>query len=114
MSGLKWRDGKDVTFYWQYEAAPVVDVTPYIIVDNQRISPVGWFPQPGSAADEREGREEQTFGIVDRITISREAWEKSRRCEVHSGNDLTTSNDLPNQPPVATRPLLAYLPKKLS
>ena len=56
MSGLKWRDGKDVTFYWQYEAAPVVDVTPYIIVDNQRISPVGWFPQPGSAAAEREDR----------------------------------------------------------
>jgi len=92
----------------------VVDVTPYIIVDNQRISPVGWSPRAGSAADEPKGREEQTFGVVDRVTISREAREKSRHQEAHAGTDLPTADDLSNKLPVATRPLLAYSPKQLS
>ena len=81
-------------FYWQYEAAPVVDVTPYIIVDNQRIPPVGWSPRPGSATTERKGFENQTFGVVDRVTISSEAREKSKLHEAQVASDSPTPEDL--------------------
>ena len=83
----------------------MVDVTPYIIVDNQRISPVGWSPRTGSASTEQKGSEDQTFGVVDRVTISSEAREKSKWHEAQVVSDSPTSEDLPSQSPVATRPL---------
>lgn len=72
----------------------MVDVTPYIIVDNQRISPVGWFPQPGLASTEQKGSEDQTFGVVDRVTISSEAREKSKWYEAQVISDSPTPKDL--------------------
>lgn len=66
----------------------MVDTTPYIFVDNQRISPIGWSRRSDSATIEREGPEEQIFGIVDRVTISREAREKSRIQESFTKVDL--------------------------
>jgi hypothetical protein len=72
----------------------VVDVTPYIIVDNQRISPVGWSPRTGSASTEQKGSEDQTFGVVDRVTISSEAREKSKWYEAQVISDSPTPKDL--------------------
>jgi hypothetical protein len=66
------------TLLGQYEGVPMVDVAPYIIVDNQKITPIGWSPRSGSVSDGRKGFEADPFGVVDRVTISREAREKSR------------------------------------
>ena len=90
----------------------MVDITPYIIVDNQKISPDGWSPRSASAATGPNGRESQPFGIVDRVTISKKAREQFKRLETHVGNDLPVPNDRSNSAPVAIRPLLAYSPKK--
>ena len=90
----------------------MVDVSPYIIVDNQRISPVGGSPRSDSAAAGPKGREAQPFGIVDRVSISRKAREQFKRLETHVGNDLPIPDDRSNKAPVAIRPLLAYSPKK--
>lgn len=90
----------------------MVDVTPYIIVDNQRISPIGW-PRPDSATIEQKGSQAQTFGIVDRVTISREAREKSRCLEASVATDSPTPENLPNKSPLVTRSVLTYSPKQL-
>ena len=92
----------------------MVDVTPYIVVDNQRISPVGCSPPPNSATTERKGYKDKTFGVVDWVTISSEGREKSKWHEAQMVSDSSAPEDLPNQSPVATSPLLAYLPKQLS
>lgn len=90
----------------------MVDVTPFIIVDDQRISPIGW-PLSSSATLEQKGSEEQTFGIVDRVTISREAREKSRCMEALAVTDSPTPEKLPNKSPVVTSPVLTYSQKQL-
>jgi hypothetical protein len=91
----------------------VVDTTPYILVDNQRISPIGWSRRSDSANIERKGPEEQIFGIVDRVTISREAMEKSRCLEEFAQVDSSTPKNLSNKSPVVTSPVLTYSPRKL-
>ena len=90
----------------------MADVTPTIIVDNQRISPVGWSPRTGSATDEPKGREEQTFGVVDRVTISREAREKARLQPAHTEAEPPALEELAKQPPINNSPMLTYSPKQ--
>lgn len=65
----------------------MTDDTPYIIVDNQTISPIERPVRPGSTAADRYGHEEQPFGVVDRVTISKEAREKARHQPVRAGAD---------------------------
>lgn len=91
----------------------MVDTPPYIFVDNQRISPIGWSPRSDSATIERKGPEEQIFGIVDKVTISREAREKSRCLEEFAKVDSSTPENLSNKSSVVTSPVLAYSPKQL-
>ena len=93
------------------KGSTVVDVTPYIIVDNQKISPNGWSPRSASAVAGPEGRESQPFGIADRVTISREAREQFKRLETHMDDDLPIPNQRSNKAPVSIRPLLPYSPK---
>lgn len=57
----------------------MIDKTPYIIVDDQKIFPIHRSARPGSTHSDPSGRKEQPFGVVDRVTISREAREKFRQ-----------------------------------
>ena len=89
----------------------MIDDKLYIIVDNRKISPVERSPQPDSATADRPRREEHTFGIVDRVTISREARERSMRPPPLTETGPPALGDLPKKPP-APRSLLTYSPKR--
>jgi hypothetical protein len=90
----------------------MIKETPYIIVDNRKISPIERSPRPDSATADRPRQQEQPFGVVDRVTISREAQERSRRYQARREEDLPAIENLAKQPP-ATGPLLTYSPKQL-
>ncbi|MBC2710097.1 MAG: hypothetical protein HGJ94_03550 [Desulfosarcina sp.] len=87
--------------------------TPYIIVDNQKISPIGRSPRSDSSTGGRTGREDQPFGVVDRVTISREAREKSKWQQAYFEAEPPALEGLPKKPQTTTTALLTYLPKKL-
>lgn len=87
----------------------MIDKTPYIIVDNRKIAPIERSPRPDSATDGPKDREGQTFGVVDRVTISSEAREKSMQPPVETGPPALhgPSKKIANHP---TR--LTYSPKQ--
>ena len=85
----------------------MTDDTPYIIVDNRKISPIERPVRPNSATAERKSREEQTFGVVDRVTISSEAREKARHQPTHAETDPPSLEKLSKKPP-KIGPLLTY------
>ena len=72
----------------------MINDTPYIIVDNQKIPPIGRSPGPDSATQDRTTQEEQSFGVVDRVTISREAREKARHDQAHAEADPAVCDNL--------------------
>jgi hypothetical protein len=85
----------------------MIDNTPYIIVDNLKIPPIERSARPDLTSVGRPKREEQTFGVVDRVTISRAAREKARQQTAHAEADPPTLADLSKKPP-PTRSLLTY------
>ena len=90
---------------------PMTDDTPYIIVDNRKIPPLERSPRLKSATADRPRREEQTFGVVDRVTISREARERSMQPpSAYTEAGPPTLEGVPEKPP-APRSLLTYSPK---
>ena len=99
--------GSDI-LNWPIKVVPVANDTPYIIVDNQRISPIERSPRSDSAPAGHKGLEEETFGVVDRVTISTEARETYRWHAAHAGTVPPSPEDPSNKPPVATTPLLTY------
>jgi hypothetical protein len=90
----------------------VEEVTPYIIVDGQRITPVGWPPRSDLSIAERKGAQALAFEVVDRVTISREAREKCRCLDAIVETDSTISENLSNKSKITTTPALIYLPKQ--
>jgi hypothetical protein len=94
---------------WQQGVTPMIDKTPYIIVDNRKISPIQQSPRPDSATADRPRRGEETFGVVDRVTISREAREKSMQPPTEA-NPPALEN--PSKEPPTTHPRLTYSPKQ--
>ena len=90
----------------------MVDVTPYIIVDNKRISPVGWSTPSGSASEKKKEGGEQEFGIVDRVTISKEARDKFRLFQDEMGDEPAAVVGPPDKPAISIRSLLTYSPKQ--
>ncbi len=56
----------------------MADDTPYIIVDNKKIYPLVSPANFSPKIENREVNECQDFGVVDRVTISKEARDKSR------------------------------------
>jgi hypothetical protein len=92
----------------------MIDDTPYIIVDNQKIAPIERSPRVKLKAQDRTQREEQPFGIVDRVTISSEAREIARHLQAHaeaSPQALTNPQairDLSPKPGTVNIPLLTY------
>lgn len=94
----------------------MIDDTPYIIVDNQKIAPIERSPRVKLKAQGRTQREVHPFGVVDRVTISSEAREKTRHYQTHaeaSPQALTTPQaikDLSPKPRTVNIPLLTYPP----
>ena len=84
----------------------MTDDTPYIIVDNRKIPPIQRPARTGSASADRPRGEEQPFGVVDRVTISREAREKARHQPAQAGGDPPPLVDLSKKPSTGTRPQL--------
>lgn len=85
---------------------------PYIIVDNRRIAPIERLPRSDAATDDRRGREAQPFGVVDRVTISREAREQSLQQQNPSDATAPVLGSMQKKPP-ASSPLLTYSAKQL-
>lgn len=69
----------------------MIDKTPYIIVDNRKIAPIQQSPRTKSAADDESSRRQQPFGVVDRVTISKEAQEMFLKLQTQAGE----TDDLP-------------------
>ena len=87
----------------------MIDDRPYIIVDNQRIQPISRSPRPDSVEDETRQKQEQNFGVVDRVTISKEGLEKSRR---HENEDVQPLIEKQSEQITYRRPpMLTYSPK---
>lgn len=91
---------------------PMIDNTPYIIVDNRKISPIERSPQSNSATAGRHPREEQTFGVIDRVTISGEARERSMQQHARAEAVPADLYDPTGKASTSTR-LLTYSPKRL-
>ncbi|MFO7716422.1 hypothetical protein [Desulfosarcina sp.] len=86
----------------------MVDVTPYIIVDNKIIAPIGWSTGSISEIEKQKESQAQDFGIVDRVTISKEARDKSSLYQAQAEDNSPITERLPNKPAVPTRTLLTY------
>lgn len=84
--------------------------TPYIIVDNQKIQPISRSPRPDSASGNADQRQEQNFGVVDRVTISREGREKARQ-QANLEEQQPLLDNRPEQLTNNRYPLLTYSPK---
>lgn len=87
----------------------MIDDTPYIIVDNQKIQPISRSPRRESATDEPHRKQEQNFGVVDRVTISKEGLERSRQQEDEDLRPFVEgrSEQITDRRP----PMLTYSPK---
>lgn len=88
----------------------MIENTPYIIVDNQKIEPISRSPRPDSATDETRQKQEQNFGVVDRVTLSREGLEKSRQ-PVHEEIEQAQIEQQPERLTYRRHSLLTYSPK---
>ena len=80
----------------------MIDDRPYIIVDNRKIAPIERSSWPQRPRGDRDRSNDQPFGVIDRVTISKEARERSRRHNERS--DRVAS-------PSQSSPLLTYTPK---
>ena len=60
----------------------MIDKTPYIIVDNQKIAPIRRASKTNPTSAERPNREDQPFGVVDRVTLSNAALQKYRHLQI--------------------------------
>lgn len=84
-----------------------MDDIPYIIVDNRKIPPVGRPSRSPRATGERTQQAEDAFGIVDRVTLSKEG--RQRSLEQRRGDDAPTAALEGRARPA----LLTYAPKTL-
>lgn len=90
----------------------MIDTTPYIIVDNQKILPVSRTPQSASVSGDPESREKKDFGVVDRVTISSQARQKYRQAQFDTAPP-PNPHHLAMNPPSAHSAMLTYTPEKL-
>ena len=89
----------------------MIDKTPYIIVDNQIIRPISRSPRPDSATSDTEQKQEQNFGVVDRVTISSEGREKARQQANKIEEQQLLRENRREQLTTSRYPMLTYSPK---
>jgi hypothetical protein len=90
----------------------MIDKTPYIIVDNHKIAPIRRASKMNPAPAERPNREDRPFGVVDRVTISRQAMEKYRQLQAQVDAEPSVCTYLSRKLRSATIPLLTDSSKK--
>jgi hypothetical protein len=83
----------------------MMDDTPYIVVDNQIIPPIERLSPASSAGDDPPEQKEQPFGVIDRVTISKEARERYRQHVDRTHADSTNIEDRKQIPPLSPSPL---------
>jgi hypothetical protein len=74
---------------------------PFIVVDNQKIAPLYRVTHTRDVRDDGRDASREPFGVVDRVTISAEAREKSLRLKQHSENDSHLTPDPVKRLPAA-------------
>jgi len=90
----------------------MIDDTPYLIVDNQKIAPLHRVSKLHSASAEKPNRDDRPFGVVDRVTISGEAMEKYRQLQAQVEAEPPTLTSPFGKPWTSTIPRLTDSPKK--
>jgi phosphohistidine phosphatase SixA len=90
---------------------PLVDVKPYIVVDNERIYPIEGSTSSASVTEKLKKGEEQEYGIVDRVTISDAARAKSKLFQTQAQFNEPVKTELSNKLPDRRKILLYCLPK---
>ena len=90
----------------------MVDETPYIIVDNQKIAPLHRGTRERSAPEVTRESPDQSFGVVDRVTISKAAIRKLKEMKLHHQAESPSPPSLPEGRSAVVLPLLTYPPKK--
>jgi hypothetical protein len=80
---------------------------PYIIVDTEQPTPLDQTAKAEPADTERPKAHQPPFGIVDRVTISSEAYKKSRQYRAENETDK-------NAPVTKNSILLPFSPGKSS
>lgn len=95
--------------------AMMMDDTPYLIVDNQKLSPIGRINRIDPESRSRSTIDRQIFDVIDRVTISKEARQLSEQILAdgllsHPSSALLPLPDLSMQ---TSTPLLTYSPKLL-
>jgi len=85
----------------------MIDKTPYIVVDNQKIAPIRQLPVTYPASAEKSIRAEQPFGVIDRVTISSAALQKYRQLRIAVDADPSF---LPPPSKKVPAPVIALLP----
>jgi hypothetical protein len=85
-----------------------MDDTPYIIVDNQKISPIARVQHRERSPDATDEPNAASFGVVDRVTISDEA---RARAEL-ARTDRTPPDQDQVESVLTSAPLLTYSPKR--
>ena len=83
----------------------MIDDTPYIIVDNQIIPPLERLTPSSSAGDDPPARDERPFGVIDRVTISKEARERYRQQDDPTNADSVAFEDRKQLQPPSPSPL---------
>lgn len=88
----------------------MIDRTPFIIVDNQKIMPLERTADGSSQGRPRHRSDARPFGVVDRVTISAEAREKLRLRQASSDLSTAEAPKLAGDPATAAYPRLTYSP----
>ena len=88
-----------------------MDDIPYIIVDNQRIPPIQPSHRSPRTAGDGSPKQEDAFGVVDRVTLSSEGLRRSREQQ----DDADEAPAIEHTAPAGRRgpPLLTYSPRML-
>ncbi len=87
-----------------------MDDTPYIIVDNQKISPIERLQHRERLPNATDEPHAASFGVVDRVTISDEA--RARAREELARSARTPPDQDPAGGVLTSAPLLTYSPKR--
>lgn len=92
-----------------------MDDTPYLIVDNQRLSPVGRISRIDRTFRSRTAVEREIVDVVDRVSISKEARRKAKQMLAEKSSASPSHHRLPSprQFTKASNVLLTYSPKSL-
>jgi hypothetical protein len=86
----------------------MIEKMPYIIIDNRKLAPINRLQSTQPAADGEPERRETPFGVIDRVTLSAEAREKSRQYQARRASAPMAAQEPSDQLAPAPSALLTY------